>query len=204
MKRLGVIACACLLVASSAWGQSMDSHDLYQVEKERLRIESIRQQKTAELDAEDAMCLSRFAVTDCQNKVSARRRQMLADLKRQEVDLNAEQRRQKGADQMRSSSERAATNAAREAERQTAPGTQSQEDRQKVLDEKILNHRQKATSGTGKADVSKSSSVPDPKQIEKNREAYLEKLKAVEKRRRERDQRLLDHGTGGPPLPVEP
>lgn len=204
MKRFGLIACACLLVASSAWGQSMDSHDLNPVESERLRIENVRQQRTAELEAEYARCSSRFAVTDCQDKVSVRRRQMLADLKRQEADLNAEQRRQKGVDQMRSSSERAATNAAREAERQSAPGMQSQEDRQKALDEKILNHRQQATPGTGKASAGKSSSVQDPQQIEKNREAYLEKQKAVEKRRRERDQRLLDHGAGGPPLPVAP
>ena len=182
----------------------MDSPDWDPVETERLRIENVRQQKTAELDAEHAMCSSRFAVTDCQNKVNTRRRQMLAELKRQEAELNAEQRRQKGADEMRTSSERAAANASREAELQSAPGKQSRDDRQKALDEKILNHRQQATTGTQKASSSKSSSVQDPKQIEKNREAYLEKQKAVEKRRRERDQRLLDHGTGGPPLPVAP
>lgn len=204
MKRFGVIGCAWLLVASSAWGQSIDSRDLDPAEKERHRIESVRQQITAELDAEDAACLSRFAVSDCQNKVSARRRQVLADLKRQEAVLNAQQRRQKGIDQMRSSLEKAATSSAREAELQTAPSRQLRVDRQKALDDKILNHRQQATPGTGKASASNPSSMQDPKQVEKNRDAYLEKQKAVEKRRRERNQRLLDHGTGGPPLPAQP
>jgi hypothetical protein len=201
MKRVGVNGCAWLLMASVAWGQSVDMRDLDPAEKERIRIESVRQQITADLDAEDAACLARFAVTDCQSKVSARRRKVMADLKRQEGALNAEQRRQKGIDQMRNSSEKAAASAAREAELQSVPATQQQDDRRKSLDEKILNHQRQANPVASKA----SASNPlDPKQVEKKRDAYLEKQNAVEKRRRERDQRLLDHGKGGPPLPAEP
>jgi hypothetical protein len=38
----------------------------------------------------------------------------------------------------------------------------------------------------------------------RNREAYLEKQQAAQKRRKEREQRLIDHGPGAPPLPMAP
>ena len=50
----------------------------------------------------------------------------------------------------------------------------------------------------------KAGAVVDDKTAEKNRHAYLEKQKALERRRMERDQRLIDAGKAVPPLSLAP
>lgn len=204
MKTLWKFTLAGMLCAASAWGQEDAAAQVSGVEQERQRIDSVRQQKTAELDAQEAACLSKFAVTDCQNKVSVRRRQMLADLKRQEARLNDLQRRQKAAEQVQRTQDKAKESAQRQAELQSAPPGETQADRQKMQDEKVWNHQQQAIQGQGKASGPKTASGPDAATAEKNRAAYLEKQKAAEKRRRDREQKLLDHAKDGPPLPVAP
>ena len=204
MRRLQIAALLLVAIASAAWGQA-DTPDQPPPDgtgAERARIDAIRQQKTVELDAEDAACLSRFAVTDCQSKVGTRRRQMLADLKRQEARLNAIERRQKVAEQAQKMQDKAAEAAQRERDMLVGTEKTSEEERQKSLNEKVLSHQNQAKPGKGPS--TKSTSVLDAATVEKNRAAYQDKLKALEKRRRERDKRLQDHGAGGPPLPVNP
>lgn len=195
---------AAWLLACPAWSQQDASSGLGNQESERARIENTRQQKTAELDAEESACLSKFAVTDCQNKVGARRRQMLSDLKRQEANLNTLERRQKGLDQLQRGEEKAADQAARQMELQAGPDRTSQSDRKKAQDEKILRHQQQANPAGSQPPAGKLTSTLDPKEVEANREAYAEKQKALDKRRKDREQRLLDKGVGSPPLPVAP
>ena len=195
---------AILLMACTAWSQPDLSPGVGDVDSERARIDNTRQQRTAELDSEALACLSKFAVTDCQNKVSARRRQLLSDLKRQEASLNALERRQKGLEQLQRGEEKAAERAARQVELPTGPGRALQSDKKKAQDEKILNHQQQARPVGSLSDAGKSTSALDPKEVDANREAYAEKQRALEKRRKDRDQRLLDHGAGSPPLPSAP
>ena len=171
---------------------------------ERLRIDSMRQQKTAELDAEESACLSRFAVTDCQNEVGVRRRQMLSDLKRQEAVLNAADRKQRGVEQLQREELKAADNVQRQRDAQTRTEKSVLQDRQKTQDDKQRSHRQRAQPVKSQAAVAKTGAVLDAETIEKNRQAYSDKQKALEKRRQERDQRLLDHGKGSQPLPLPP
>jgi len=192
------------LLACPAWSQPDGPPDTVNLESERARIDNTRLQKTAELDAEESACLSKFAVTDCQNKVSARRRQLLSDLKRQEASLNALERRRKGLEQLQRAEEKATDRAARQNELQTAPDRTSQSDKKKAQDDKILNHQQRAHPAGNQAPTGKSTSALDPKEVDANREAYAEKQRALEKRRRDRDQRLLDHGAGSVPLPTAP
>jgi hypothetical protein len=204
MKPLRWWAVVVLVVGSTAWSQQGAAPDMGSVESERLRIDTTRQQKIAELDVEESACSAKFAVTDCQNKVNARRRQLLSDLKRQEASLNAIERRQKGLDQLRRAEEKAADSAARRQELQTAPGGAAQSDRKKAQDEKILNHQQQANPVGGQPPAGKSTSALNPAEVDANRAAYAEKQNALEKRRKDRDQLLLDKGAGGPPLPVAP
>ncbi len=171
---------------------------------ERARIEGLRQKKTVELDAEDAACLSRFAVADCQNRVSVQRRQMLSDLKRQETSLSAAERQQKGEEQLQRGTAKAEENVQRQLETQATAEKRRLEDRQKAQSDKQRVHREQAQPAGSKAGPSKSGSVMDAMTVAKNREAYLEKQKALEKRRQTRDQRLLDHGKGSAPLPLAP
>jgi hypothetical protein len=169
---------------------------------ERARIDAVRQQKTVELDAEDAACFSKFAVSDCQSRVGTRRRQMLADLKRQEAKLNAAERRQKGEEQSRTSQDKTAEGAQHEREVQAGIEKATQAERQKNQDDKVVNHQNQAKPS--KPHGTKSTSALDAATVEKNRAAYQDKLKQLEKRRQERDKRLKDQGTGAPPLPTAP
>lgn len=203
---IGLRIAALLLLAwtASAWGQGdavktpLDGSS----GAERARIDAIRQLKTVELDAEDAACLSKFAVIDCQNKVGTRRRQMLADLKRQEVRLNEAERRQEVATQAQKTQDKAVEGAQRERDMKDGAEKTAEEERQKNLNAKVLSHQ--SQSNPSKALLPKSTSALDAATVKKNQAAYQEKLKALEKRRQERDKRLLEHGPGGPPLPVAP
>ena len=203
MHRAGVAFVAMALVAS-AWGQEAAVSAMDRLDQELQRIGSVRNQKTAELDAQDAACLNQFAMTDCQNKVAARRRQILADLKRQESTVKDAQRSKKAADQIQRSADKAAEKARREAELQASEKSESESDRQKAQDEKVQSHRQQAKPVQPKASGPKVASGLDAEAQARNRAAYQEKMQATEKRRQERDQRVRDHGTGGPPLPATP
>lgn len=204
MKPWMGIALAAVVLALPAWGQEAAVSPMDRFDQELQRIGNTRDQKTAELDAQDAACLKRFAVTDCQNKVAAQRRQMLADLKRQESTVKDAQRRQKAAEQVQRSAEKAAEKARHEAELQSGEKGESDSDRQKAQDEKVQSHRQQAKPAAPKTSSPKLASGLDAKAQAKNRAAYQEKMQAAEKRRQERDQRVRDHGTGGPPLPATP
>ena len=203
---VGLRIAALLLLAwtASAWSQgdfSLTPPD-GSAGAERVRIDAIRQRKAVELDAEAAACLSKFAVTDCQNKVGTRRRQMLADLKRQEVKLNEIERQQKGAEQAQKSQNKAAESVLLERDVQAGTEKITAEERQNNLDQKVLNHQNQAKPS--KAPGTKSTPALDAAAVEKNRAAYQDKFKALEKRRQERDKRSQEHGTGGPTLPVPP
>ena len=203
MRPLRIAALLLLACVSTAWGQGDAGQTLAEgTGAERARINAVRQQKTVELDAEGAACLSKFTVTDCQNKVGTRRRQMLADLKRQELKLSEIERQQKVAEQVKKTQDKAAENAQREQDALPSAEKTSKEERQKNLDEKVLNHKHQAKPS--KAPSTKSTSAPDAATLEKNRAAYQDKLKELEKRRQERDKRLKDHPASGPPLPVAP
>ncbi|MES2583895.1 MAG: hypothetical protein V4627_14330 [Pseudomonadota bacterium] len=202
MMRQWMVALCLWGLSVAVWSQGDPGLAAGGVQSERARIDSQRQQRTTELDAEDAACLSRFAVTDCQNQVGVRRRQMLSDLKRQETSLNAAERQQKGEEQLQRGTDKAVENVQRKLDAQTTAEKNLLVDRQKAQDDKHRAHKEQAQPMRNTAPTAKSGSVLDAQTIEKNREAYLEKQKALEKRRKERDQRVLDHGKGGPPLPV--
>lgn len=71
------------------------------VETERVRIEKSRQQLQAGFAIEDAACRQRFAVNSCLNEVNAKHREAMADLRRQEISLNDDERKKRGAEQVR-------------------------------------------------------------------------------------------------------
>ncbi|MCY7304591.1 MAG: hypothetical protein LH632_00275 [Rhodoferax sp.] len=79
---------------------------------EAVEYERIRQERSAaleEFNARDAQCYQRFAVNDCLAEARKQRRNVLADLRRQEFALNDAQRKRRAADQLLRSDEKAAT-----------------------------------------------------------------------------------------------
>lgn len=201
MMRQWMVALWLCGLCAACWSQADPVPSEGWAQAERIRINSERQQKTAELDAEEAACLSRFAVTDCQNQVGVRRRQMLSELKRQEAVLNAAERKQRGVEQLQREEVKAAENVQRQRDAQLRTDKSLTEDRQKKQDDKQRSHQQRAQPVKSQAPAAKTGTVLDAETVEKNRQAYSEKQKALEKRRQERDQRLLDHGKGSQPLP---
>jgi colicin import membrane protein len=74
---------------------------------ERARISAARATLEAGFLAEDAACYKKFAVNRCLDRVNIRRREAIADLRRQEILLNEEERRLRGAAQLRKLEEKA-------------------------------------------------------------------------------------------------
>ncbi len=205
LRSAGVLFCLGL-AAAVAWGQgnadadpgANPAPDPFALEHQR--IDALRDQKTKAFDEQEKACASKFAVTDCENAIKAQRREMLADFRRQEVTINDAQRKQKAAQRTQATADKAADSALHQADVQAqAERGKTQEERQKDQDEKVLNHKNQAHAPVVKAP--KTGSGPDAKTAEKNRQAYAEKLKDLEKRRQERDKNVREHGTSGPPLP---
>lgn len=171
---------------------------------QRASIENLRQQRSAELDAEEAACLSRFAVADCQIKVAVRRRQMLAEFKLQETKLNAIERQQKQQEQLLRTQKKTLDSAQRQQEARAAAEQNQSIDRQQILVDKRIAHKAQAQTARTSVPAGKSSTVQDAATIQKNRDAYLEKQKALEQRRQDRDQRINDQGKAAAPLPLPP
>jgi colicin import membrane protein len=67
---------------------------------ERLRIITERAKLEAAFALEDTACYKRFLVNNCLDEVKVRRRDALADLRRQEIVLNDEARKARAAEQI--------------------------------------------------------------------------------------------------------
>jgi colicin import membrane protein len=199
-----LIVLACTVLAASTMAESPDQPAVAAPDLQRHQINVLRKEKLTELAAQDTACLSRFSVTDCQNNVGVRRRQMLSDLRRQEARLDEVDRRQKGADQLQRSQDKAADAAQRASEVSATIDRNTQKERQKALDEKVLSHKKQAKTDSPPVPAIKAASGLDAQTIEKNRQAYSEKQLAAERRRQGREKRLLDSVNGSAPLPKTP
>lgn len=73
---------------------------------ERARISVERNKLEVEFSKAEAACYKDFFVNACLEKVKNRRYELMADLKRQEVILNAQDRKAKGAEQIRKTEEK--------------------------------------------------------------------------------------------------
>ena len=206
MSKVYALALACLMLVSTAWGQLTGAQHTDEVTQQREHIEAARQQKTVELDAKAATCWSKFAVTDCQNQVKTQRRAMLADFRRQEIRLNDLERQQRAAQQMQRNREKAAEWAERQTGNQSMTGANADlpDQRQERLNEKIMDHQQRAKAVPPVVPPSKAPSGLDAQTVVRNRVAYAEKLRASEQRRREREKRTLEKASSSVPLPPTP
>ena len=95
--------CLLVLVGSTVFLPAVQAQS---VEAERARIENTRAQVHATFAVEHAACQQKFAVNSCLNESNARRREAIADLRRQEISLNDDERRRRGAEQVRRAEEK--------------------------------------------------------------------------------------------------
>ncbi len=107
MKNLAV-AIWLALVAPALLGQPAPLDTIAQREAvERERIRQTRAAEQSQFTAQEVECYRRFAVNDCLADVRSRRREVLGDLRRQEISLNDAQRKRRAAEQLLRSDERA-------------------------------------------------------------------------------------------------
>lgn len=92
------LAIAGLVSVLAAWTGVANATDADAAE--RLRIARERSAVEAAFAREESACYSRFAVNECRERALAVRRNSLADLRRQEVALNDQQRKRKAAQQV--------------------------------------------------------------------------------------------------------
>ncbi|HSV35974.1 MAG TPA: hypothetical protein VLI46_10485 [Ramlibacter sp.] len=90
---------AAVVLSFAAGAQESDS-------AERARIGAERVRADAAFRAEEKVCYTRFAVNDCLKAAQSRKREVLADLRRQEVALNDAERRRKAGERLRASEEK--------------------------------------------------------------------------------------------------
>ena len=101
-------ACAAVGHAQTAGAGSAGSAALQSTPNaERARIGRERAQLESVFAAEDTACYRKFLVNNCLDEVKLRRRDALADLRRQEISLNAQDRKAKAAEQVRKTEDRA-------------------------------------------------------------------------------------------------
>ena len=107
------------------------------VDSERARIAAERSRAQAAFAVEDNACYKRFWVNACLDEVKAWRNDVLADLRRQEVALNDQERKAQGAEQLRKIEEK-----------QTLAQQQAQADARAVAENKTQSKNEKAAQKT--------------------------------------------------------
>jgi hypothetical protein len=95
-----------LWVAAAALAHAAAAQEPDDPAAQRARIAAERAQVESRLRTEEKDCYGRFAVNDCLNAAKARRREAMADLRRQEISLNDADRKRKGAERQRAIEER--------------------------------------------------------------------------------------------------
>jgi hypothetical protein len=101
MKKLFIalfFATLSMFVGAQTANAALATHDM---DAERARISADRARLEAGFLVEDAACYKKFAVNSCLDRVNTRRREAMADLRRQEILLNDEERRIRGEAQFR-------------------------------------------------------------------------------------------------------
>lgn len=99
---------AAMWVTVGACAQEGPAPTLQEAEaRERERIRQFRGAEQTRFAAEEAQCYQRFAVNDCLLEVRRARREVLADLRRQEMSINEAQRKRRAAEQLLRADEKA-------------------------------------------------------------------------------------------------
>ena len=110
MKYLAFVLCIVLFVPGARAQSELEIEDpiTQRDALERERIQQTRASEQAKFVAQEAQCYARFAVNDCLREVRSHRREVLGDLRRQEISLNDAQRKRRGAEQLLRSDARSA------------------------------------------------------------------------------------------------
>lgn len=202
MKRLSFLLLA-LLPALPLGAQELDTS------AERARIEAQRADVDARFAAEENACRGRFAVNDCTATAKARQRDALAELRRQEIHLNAMDRKRRAAERQRAVDERQSAERHALAARRRAEALQEQEQREARAAAKAASKLQAdahAQENKSKAQGKQARpSGTSPEEAEARRLAHDKRLAEAREHRAKSQKRLAERDKPpAQPLPVPP
>jgi colicin import membrane protein len=191
LSTLSVLANAQPTVELAAPAEKMRS-----IDAERARIGAERTRLEAGFLAEDAACYDRFAVNSCLGKVSDRRREAMADLRRQELSLNDEERRIRGAEQIRKTEEKSSPEKQQEAADRRAKAL---EDSQSRLEREKKKAEERGAAKAGEQGSSDANTAKVKGRQEKSRDRLDKQATAAEEakkfsdRQKEAQERKTQH-----------
>lgn len=205
----------CLWAAASivVHAQPADNVEAARAELERTRINTERVQLESGFTLEAAACHQKFLVNNCLDEVNVRRRVALADLRRQEIYLNEQERKSRGAEQLRKTEEKASLQnqqqeadkravALQEFESKSARLKQKQSDRTSAPSREVLNSNAAAgrlKNNQLKANARATSRAASRQEVKKYNERQE---KAIERKAKSDRERLSRTKPAALPLPV--
>ncbi len=204
----------CLLVAAQpVAGVATASGATAQVVRdgERERINTQRARLDAGFTAEDIACYKKFLTNQCLAEVKVRRDAVMADFRRQEISLNQQERKEKGAEQMRKTEEKSSAEKQQEVADKRATALKDNEarlelEKQKVADRASMQSNEKSNTDAAanrlkdslqKVDSRKSKQTASAEEVQKFNQR-LEKAKE----RQARYERDLANQTKPPANPL--
>lgn len=202
-----------LLLATSLPALAADP--VHDVAAERARIAAERSRAEAVFQAEQKACYGKFAVTGCIEEAKARRRDVLADLRRQEIALNDAERKARSAERMRQLEQKQAEEGRRQAEA-AAKGQAARASREQRAQEKAAKAEAAAAkqgTGTPKAQrpapqAGGSARAPhepaEQPDTDENRRKYDERQRQAQDHKASVLQREAARNKPPQPLPVPP
>jgi len=196
MNRLALLLFA-LLAAAGAHAQ-----DAAQGAGERTRIAQERSRVEAEFAARQKACYGKFAVNDCIEEANAVRREALADLRRQEIALNDQERRRRAAERQRELEDKAAEQSRRQAQpRAPAARDRTPAPAGKPRGEPAAPEPARAKAEARPPRAAKERELPD---VEENLRRDQERQAQARERREKVERRNAEKPQKAAPLPVPP
>lgn len=119
--------------------------------REGARIRFERSQADGLFSREEVKCYQKFAVNDCLGDARAVRRDAMADLRRQELAINAAEARRRGAEQISKAEDRVSPQAMREAEQRMLDAQARQQERLEAMDERARARERAAAEAPARA-----------------------------------------------------
>ena len=152
-SRLAILSCLVGLAGlASAQAISLDEQSASARESQRMAINAERSRLEADFLAEESLCYKKFAVNNCLTRVNTSRRKAMAELRRQEVQLNDEERNAKGSAQLRKIEEKSSPEKQQEAANRRAKAA---EDYQTRLAQEKSKQNQHSTMQSHEEEMSK-------------------------------------------------
>ena len=153
VSRLAILSCLIGLGGlAGAQTISQDEQSASVRESQRRAINAERSKLEADFLKQEATCYKKFAVNSCLGKLNNSRRKAIAELRRQEVQLNDEERNAKGSAQLRRIEEKSSVEKQQEAADRRAKAA---EDYQTRLEQEKTKQQQRSTAQSHEEEMRK-------------------------------------------------